>query len=186
MAPAEPSREVVAERGEHSERAPYGKVLIDLPAQAQAIVHAALGGSFGGWLKQPPARRPLELHIPHDLPSEPAAELWLSFGASTCVPHWDAPDSALCVVSGSKVVYLAPPEWGVGVPSDQLAGCHHSRLIHECRLAPATHGPSTPPDAWRVATLATGDAVYIPKGWWHQVVSAAGTVAISVPVRPAV
>ena len=35
----------------------------------------------------------------------------------------------------------------------------------------------------QVATLRRGQALFIPRGWWHQVHTTAGGVALSVPVR---
>ena len=118
--------------------------------------------------------------------------------------HFDAVDSVLVVLSGKKVIFLAPPRFS------------EMELQGPARLAFATESTSTSPtytylekDAswsyrkgrdggvtsnfnvsraallqppWIQVTATAGDLVFIPRGWLHAVDTEMATVAISLEV----
>ena len=101
-----------------------------------------------------------------------AARIWLGH-ASNVSAHYDAFDNVACVIAGSRRFTLFPPEaighLYVGPIDNTMAG------------QPVSLAASQPADDARfplfrevkekalVAELAAGDALYIPKLWWHQI-----------------
>jgi hypothetical protein len=132
----------------------------------------------------PPPRTPLGAALlgecaplPPALAAAPltSANLWASATPTRSSCHYDPYGNALCVVTGAKRVRLAPP-------------CAAAAL----RARPAWHesanhaaGSLWPPDAAGAgaavaeARLGPGDGLFIPEGWWHQVESDAGTLAVN-------
>ena len=142
-----------------------------------------------------------------------SANLWVSPGGSgrddasddasarfESSPHFDDRENVLCVVAGTKTVRLWSPLAGLdafappGVrgrnPGDETAYNHppprdgsarDSREGSWTPLSPAER------DARAAETLVArqGDAVYIPRGWWHAVSSARNTVAVNLWYRSA-
>jgi hypothetical protein len=106
---------------------------------------------------------------------ETGAQIFLSHVASVSSCHFDAMDSILFVLLGSKVVHMAPPHASHGVVSPGVAAFeteaqqpHTGTVLHSA--------------LWRQCTLHAGEALFIPAGWWHQVISMQGTCAVSVTV----
>ncbi|KAJ8601498.1 hypothetical protein CTAYLR_006720 [Chrysophaeum taylorii] len=94
-----------------------------------------------------------------------AAELnaWINADAATTPAHFDERDNLLSVLAGRKRVALAPhasveakPCWG-GAPNHAA-------------------GPMAPR---RVVDVAAGEALFVPRGVWHEVWSEPGTVALN-------
>jgi hypothetical protein len=110
------------------------------------------------------------------LGSEIAARIWLGH-ASIVSPHYDALDNVACVVAGTRRFTLYPPEainrLYVGPIDNTMAG------------QPVSLAASSAPDDARfprfrevrdqalTAELEAGDAIYIPKLWWHKIESTA-------------
>lgn len=177
----------------------------DLPVQlvagnrerhATRFVSGTLGAYLGG-LDQPAqdGAAPLYLKEFDLLKALPAlrqdlrpAELWPRRGivsSSTWVGpaqartglHHDLLDNLALLVTGSKRFYLAPPGSveQAGAVSDKhdrwavLAGLG----IHE--LATRLRGRHA---LYRV-DLAPGDALYVPRGWWHEVVNLQASILLS-------
>ena len=105
-----------------------------------------------------------------------AGRIWLGHAANIS-PHYDAFDNVACVVAGSRRFTLYPPE-----AIEQL---YVGPIDHTMAGQPVSLAASGPPDEQRfprfaevkdralVAELGPGDAVYIPKLWWHKVESTA-------------
>jgi hypothetical protein len=101
-----------------------------------------------------------------------AARIWLGH-ASKVSAHYDAFDNVACVIAGTRRFTLYPPEaishLYVGPIDNTMAG------------QPVSLAASAAPDDPRfplfqnvreqamVADLLPGDAIYIPKLWWHQI-----------------
>ena len=108
-------------------------------------------------------------------PARAAARIWLGHAANIAC-HYDTLDNIACVVAGRRRFTLYPPaaiaDLYVGPIDNTMAG-------QPVSLAAAT------PDAARfprfaaaqeralTANLAPGDALYLPKLWWHRVESTA-------------
>jgi hypothetical protein len=107
---------------------------------------------------------------------EIAARIWLGH-ASIVSPHYDAFDNVACVVAGSRRFTLYPPEaidrLYVGPIDNTMAG------------QPVSLAASAAPDDEKfprfrelrdqalTAELEPGDAIYMPKLWWHKIESTA-------------
>ncbi len=103
---------------------------------------------------------------------EIAARIWLGH-ASNVSTHYDAFDNVACVIAGTRRFTLFPPETighlYVGPIDNTMAG------------QPVSLAASSPADDARfprfrevrdqalTAELAAGDAIYMPKLWWHQI-----------------
>jgi hypothetical protein len=101
-----------------------------------------------------------------------AGRIWLGH-ASNVSAHYDAFDNVACVIAGTRRFTLYPPEaishLYVGPVDNTMAG------------QPVSLAASAAPDDARfplfrevrekalVADLVPGDAMYIPKLWWHQI-----------------
>jgi Cupin-like domain len=106
------------------------------------------------------------------LAPEIAGRIWLGH-ASNVSAHYDAFDNVACVIAGTRRFTLFPPEaisrLYVGPIDNTMAG------------QPVSLAASAPPDDERyplfaevrdkalTAELRAGDAIYIPKLWWHQI-----------------
>lgn len=98
------------------------------------------------------------------------ARLWLG-NASNVSVHYDAMDNIACVVAGRRRFTLYPPE----VTGKLYVG----PIDHTMAGQPVSLAASSPPDPARyplfeevrgtalVAELEPGDALYLPKLWWH-------------------
>jgi len=83
------------------------------------------------------------------------------FGVGNCTPlHFDVPENLLCVVRGRKDVRLWHPALG-----DALVGDGRDKSI-------VVEAPWT--------TLYSGDVLYIPSCWWHEVSCPPSELSISI------
>ena len=109
-----------------------------------------------------------------------SVSLWLSgWRGSKSSIHYDSFQNLLVVVAGEKRVLLWSPAEAAGLHPHQLGGesGNHSAVD----VAQPDRFPGFG-DALRraaVVTLRAGDALYIPEGFWHQVDSSGGTVAVN-------
>jgi hypothetical protein len=106
------------------------------------------------------------------LAPEVIGRIWLGH-ASNVSAHYDAFDNVACVIAGTRRFTLFPPEaisrLYVGPVDNTMAG------------QPVSLAASAPPgderyplfpeirDKALTAELRAGDAIYIPKLWWHQI-----------------
>jgi hypothetical protein len=98
--------------------------------------------------------------------------IWLG-NASNVSAHYDTLDNIACAVAGLRRFTLFPPE--------AIAQLYVGPLDHTMAGQPVSLAASAPPDDRRfprfrevkdhalLAELEPGDAIYIPKLWWHQV-----------------
>ena len=100
-------------------------------------------------------------------PADRDLQVFWSVGATDSGTHRDETESVLIVVSGRKTVHL----WHERAPCGVGAGDRNRSLDNER------------PDGSLV--LEAGAALHIPKGMWHRISSAAGTLAFSVRVADA-
>lgn len=104
----------------------------------------------------------------------PAVEprIWLGHASNVAV-HYDAMDNIACVIAGRRRFTLYPPE--------ATAKLYVGPIDHTMAGQPVSLAASSPPDPERypmfeevrdealVADLEPGDALYLPKLWWHGV-----------------
>ncbi len=110
------------------------------------------------------------------LPPHIAPRIWLGHAARVSA-HFDAYDNVACVVAGRRRFTLFPPQ--------AIANLYVGPIDHTMAGQPVSLAAAAPPDddkyplfaAARAqalsAELAPGDAIYIPKLWWHQIESLA-------------
>ena len=106
------------------------------------------------------------------LPSSVGPRIWLGT-ASNVSCHYDTLDNIACVVAGQRTFTLYPPEaigrLYVGPIDNTMAG----QPVSLAASAAAGEGPFPDFEAVRgdavVVTLEPGDALYMPKLWWHRV-----------------
>lgn len=106
------------------------------------------------------------------LPPGVAARIWLGH-ASNVSAHYDAFDNVACVVAGTRRFTLFPP--------DAISHLYVGPIDNTMAGQPVSLAAASPPDDERfplfrevkeralVAELGAGDALYIPKLWWHQI-----------------
>lgn len=111
----------------------------------------------------------------HPMPligSEVEPRIWLG-NASKVSCHYDTYDNLACVVAGRRRFTLYPPQ---AVADLYVGPIDHTMAGQPIGLAAST-APGDPRyprfETWRdralVAELEPGDALYLPKLWWHQV-----------------
>lgn len=119
-----------------------------------------------------------------------SVNLWLAAHRTDSALHYDAYHNLLCVVRGAKTVRLYPPSATAALAPGALWGAapHHATFDPEAPPEGQGQGPN---DGYRSererlrqqgyrATLARGDCLFIPEGWWHQVSSEPGTAAVNL------
>ena len=97
-----------------------------------------------------------------------------------CNTHEDDYDNIMHLVLGRKVVYLAPHETFADATVWGGAGAEHERL----KARPLDPTAADTPEMWRKVELGPGDALYLPRGWWHAVLSEPRTVMTNIWTRP--
>ena len=91
--------------------------------------------------------------------------------------HFDDYNNVALVLAGNKSFFIAPPNtmaWEDGPRS----GKRNERLD----VNPFIPGPYTEPSLaqWQIANLGPGDLLYLPRGWWHYVVSEPHSIMTNV------
>ncbi|MGN6375576.1 MAG: cupin-like domain-containing protein [Sphingomonas sp.] len=105
---------------------------------------------------------------------DPAIEprIWIG-NASTVACHFDTFDNLACVVRGSRRFTLYPPEaignLYVGPLDHTMAGQPVGLAVGSAPGDPRYPRFEAIRDQALVADLVPGDALYLPKLWWHQV-----------------
>jgi hypothetical protein len=176
-ATAVPLRRMVAAWRRAGEVSPATAPAADARYLAQCPVDAffpdAVPAVMALWQAAAPALR-LATH------AAPAFHVWMNVEGATSATHFDDDDGVLVVLAGEKRVVLAPPR------------LHDPLLAHPVWSTEYHHavgGSVPPPDALRwhgsPITLRAGDALLIPAGYWHHVVSAPGTLAVNAWLPPA-
>lgn len=114
----------------------------------------------------------MQQHPMHLAPQDTEPRLWLGNSARVA-PHFDVSENIACVVSGQRQFLLFPPE--------QVGNLYMGPLENTPGGAPVSMVDPRDPDlgaypkyaeAMRHAMLAKlepGDAIYIPRLWWHYV-----------------
>ncbi|WP_420381011.1 cupin-like domain-containing protein [Novosphingobium sp.] len=100
-----------------------------------------------------------------------APRLWLGH-ASTVSAHYDTLDNLACVVAGERRFTLFPPDT---IGNLYVGPIDHTMAGQPVSLAASSGDAGAYPrfaharERMLVADLAAGDALYLPKLWWHKV-----------------
>ena len=105
-------------------------------------------------------------------PRETSALTFVSLNATDSAVHCDSDDGLLLVVCGERVVSWAPP--AAVTPAVDMDSGDGVRYAQE--------NTAWPPLGATTVTLRAGDAVLLPRGWWHRVTGSPGSVGISLDV----
>jgi hypothetical protein len=111
------------------------------------------------------------------LPSGVSPRIWLGT-ASNVSSHYDTTDNLACVIAGQRrftlyspelisKLYIGPIDNTMAGPPVSLAASAAAGTEHQFPLFEAIR------DQALTLELASGDALYLPKLWWHQVESTA-------------
>ncbi len=123
------------------------------------------------------ARNPMPL-----LDAATPPRLWLGHAAQVAC-HYDTLDNLACVIAGRRSFTLYPP--------DAIADLYVGPIDHTMAGQPVSLAASSPRDPARYprfervaersqqAELEPGDALYLPKLWWHRVESSAPVNAMA-------
>ena len=84
--------------------------------------------------------------------------------------HRDDVSSAFFVCAGEREMWVLPPGHG----EEEL------RLTEQHVSTYDVFNTSDRDIAWRSVKLSAGDWVFMPKGWWHQLVASEGSILISI------
>ena len=119
----------------------------------------------------PMAHHPLQSFITH------------ATNVATTPTHRDENNAILVQLRGSKEMLihpptLSPPGCPASVFADASATTNHRWLDVDPFKLHRTHSSQ-----WVKVVVVPGDAVVVPKLWWHAVRSTPGSMAISVPVQ---
>jgi hypothetical protein len=106
---------------------------------------------------------------------------------STSGPHRDATDSILLVANGRRTVYFAPSRPDDTAERDGILTVEGGPSFLPAWLDPCLHSTAGMTGVrWRrePVVLECGDAMWIPRGWWHCVRSEADSVGVPLEVGP--
>lgn len=97
--------------------------------------------------------------------------------------HYDPYQNLLCVVTGQKIVRLLPPSATKHLHNVALVyhdSCNHADddLFNPSRKEELLSNDSSHLQLLEFI-LNPGDSLFLPEGWWHQVSSSAGTLAVN-------
>jgi len=106
-----------------------------------------------------------------------ASSAWIGPARARTGLHCDRLDNVAMLVAGRKRFHLAPPH-ALRVPGD--LSDKHDRWATLARipfreLAARGEGPA----ALQAVDLLPGDALYVPAGWWHEVVNLEASILLS-------
>ncbi|KAJ0974075.1 hypothetical protein J5N97_016040 [Dioscorea zingiberensis] len=110
-----------------------------------------------------------------------AINLWMNKAQSRSSTHYDPHHNLLCVIAGCKQVFLWPPSASPflqPMPIYGEASNHSSLNVDNPDLLGNTRVQNSMEDAQKVI-LHSGDALFIPEGWFHQVDSDDLTIAVN-------
>ncbi|MDE1146158.1 MAG: cupin-like domain-containing protein [Azospirillaceae bacterium] len=103
------------------------------------------------------------------LPAGVGGRIWVGH-ASTAAAHYDAFENLACVIAGARRFTLYPPaavaDLYVGPIDNTLSGQPVSLAVPDDPAYPRFRAAR---DQALVAELRPGDALFLPKLWWHQV-----------------
>eukprot|EP00892_Ulva_mutabilis_P011322 jgi/Ulvmu1/8562/UM045_0004.1 len=125
-----------------------------------------------------------------DTPTPPAiaqlklqsVNLWASSGATHSSVHYDPQPNLLCVVQGTKHVTLWPPDCSSHLSPHSLtteSPNHSTCPVGDRDSFAAANAHAQHSGRFFRIQLHPGDALLIPQGWWHEVVSGDQTIAVN-------
>ncbi|XP_066275375.1 tRNA wybutosine-synthesizing protein 5-like [Branchiostoma lanceolatum] len=112
------------------------------------------------------------------------SNLWLSSGGTRSVLHYDADHNLHCLISGRKDFIMIPNKYGdkLDLADNQKAGSGFTHMnVDKVDLV---KNPEVSEVPWTWATLQSGDCIFIPSRYFHQVRSYGRSVAATIMWDP--
>ena len=139
---------------------------------AADCIQAMLGWIAPGFLEKTAVSVARKTTRAVEPPRSASALVFVSTTATDSATHCDTDDGLLLVVCGERTVTWAPPRT-VTPAVDRDCG---DGVRYPCE------DTAWPPAGSTTVVLRAGDAVLLPRGWWHRVSGAPGSVGVSVDV----
>ncbi|CAM9833946.1 unnamed protein product, partial [Discosporangium mesarthrocarpum] len=188
-------------RGDHGARQHVKMKLLDLVELAQATEqgasHWAMAEEIGldYYLCQSPVvsnkydepavlpSLSADLRTPSFVPPDSLVQinLWIGAIPTSTNLHFDANHNFLFILKGKKTATLLPPSMTADIQAMPVSSesPNHSTLGQPEAGTLALGARGVQEGALKVEVL-QGEALFIPEGWWHQICSENGTVAVNV------
>jgi len=110
--------------------------------------------------------------------SAPRVNIWMGPRGTVSDMHTDPDDNLFCQVFGAKRVLLLPPEAG------GLLHPHEGVMSNTATVDPRAGWVAAAAKAGGSpmveATVRGGEALFIPKGWWHHVEALSNSASVSL------
>jgi hypothetical protein len=114
--------------------------------------------------------------VPSEAP--PRVNVWIGPANTVSDMHTDPDDNLLCQVCGTKRVLLLPPEAAVFLDP------HDGMMSNTATVDPREERVATTAARFGMplveAVMSRGDALFIPRGWWHHVQSLSKSASVSL------
>ncbi len=123
-----------------------------------------------------------DFSVPAALPTAPGSvNVWWGTAGTVTRLHFDSYDNLLCQVGGYKWVRLFPPDAAPTLYALPPIGAAAQGNVSAVNVeAPdATAHPLYDPSRGVDALLGPGDALFIPRGWWHWVRSLCPSLSVN-------
>ena len=163
--------------GDNAEGFNFRRENLSLPKALATILHLAQAPDEGtAYMGSLPSRN----HLPgfeqenslRFLPANVEPRVWIG-NASTASCHYDIFDNVACVAAGKRRFTLYPPEaiadLYIGPIDHTMAGQPISMAVGSADGDPRYPRFEAIRDKAIIIDLEPGDALYLPKLWWHQV-----------------
>jgi len=103
---------------------------------------------------------------------ETAPHLWVGPAGTLTPLHHDQSGGWLIQRVGTKRVWMASPL--------ETSLLRHADGLHNALDARDTEHPDVRAATWHVVRIEPGDAVFIPGGWWHQVLAETPSISVAL------
>ena len=162
-----------------------GRITVDDSTSATQTVSSSPLASLLPWIRVPSLLLPTDGRV--DIQE---INFWMSPEECQTNTHYDGHHNLLMVVHGVKTVELSPPGSVRGSPVHSshanhpyLLRCKQTggQLLNEHFSYDTSYGPfSNASKDNIVVSVAAGEAIFIPEGWWHRVESSDTCMAINI------
>ena len=159
--------------------------LIQEPEQLKAFIDALRAGARDRYMMAPISELPEELRADAPPPAHlngttiQNAKVWIGPAGTVSSLHRDLADNLHAQVSGRKrFTLVAPGQSACVYPNSIFDGVPNGCRV-DVEQPDYARFPRLREAEMRVAELAPGDVIYIPRGWWHHVRAVELSIAVN-------